>query len=353
VNRRSTATITALVLLFACGLVGAYARVPFVRYQPGPTVNVLGDQGDGKPIVEVHGHKRYDTDGQLRMTTVRTSNRDASPSLLGALYAWISPTQSLYPFDVVYPGDQTTEEDRTESQLEMVSSQDTAIAAALTELGYDLSPEVTVLRTIPGGAAEGKLKPHDVIVAVDGKPIESTRQVAKDISALEPGEEVTLDIHRQGKPMSVTLTTKAAADDPSRAVIGIYPGVGFEFPFDVSVQIPDSIGGPSAGLIFALAVYDTLTPGALTGGAEIAGTGTVDENGRVGPIGGIQQKIAGAEQDGATLFLVPPDNCASAMAADTDLRLVRADTLHSAVESIKTYAADPDAPLPTCPGAAA
>ena len=134
--------------------------------------------------------------------------------------------------------------------------------------------------------------------------------------------------------------------------MGVFVGTGFEFPFEVSVAIDDSIGGPSAGLMFALSVYDRLTPGSLTGGAVVAGTGALDRDGRVGPIGGIQQKVAGAADADAELFLVPPDNCEAALEAPDSaldrLRLVRTPTLRSALRSVQTYADDPSAELPRC-----
>ncbi len=350
-NRRSAALVVAFALLLVCGGAAAFSTVPYVRFEPGPTVNVLGEQSDGKPIVVVRGHQTYKTNGQLRMTTVRTTRPGTNLSLWGALWAWADPTQAVYPYAVIYPTDATNEEEREQSQLEMVSSQDNAIAAALIELGYELKPTPTVLRTIAGGPADGKLKPHDVFVSVNGIKITRTKQVASIIGALTPGDRVTVDVLRGRKPLSFTLTTQPAEDDPKRAVVGIFLGLGYDFPFEVSVKIPDSIGGPSAGLIFSLAVYDTLTPGQLTGGVAIAGTGSIDEAGKVGPIGGIQQKIVGAQQDGAKLFLVPPDNCDEAVLTDTDLTLVRADTMASALSSIKKYVADPAATLPSCPAA--
>jgi Lon-like protease len=134
-------------------------------------------------------------------------------------------------------------------------------------------------------------------------------------------------------------------------VVGIVVGPSYDFPFDVTVKIDERIGGPSAGLIFSLAVYDTITPGALTGGSAVSGTGTITEDGTVGPIGGIQQKILAAAGSGAELFLVPPGNCESALSVgldDEEMRLVKAPTMHSAVESIKKYVDDPDAELPKC-----
>ncbi len=131
--------------------------------------------------------------------------------------------------------------------------------------------------------------------------------------------------------------------------MGIRIGTGFELPFEVSVNLSDKIGGPSAGLMFSLAIFDTLTPDSLTGGQVVAGTGTIDEQGRVGPIGGIQQKIVGAREDGAQLFMVPPDNCADAIGSrNGDMRLVRAVTMHAAVQAIEKWVKNPDAKLPEC-----
>jgi PDZ domain-containing protein len=355
VNRRSTAVVVAFVLLVACGASAIFVTVPYVRFSPGPTINVLGSPASGKPIVEVVGHKTFKTTGQLRMTTVSTTQRGDHITFGAALSAWADPKQAVYPYDAIYPGNISRAEDQSESQMEMVSSQDTATAAALTELGYKLTPKPEVLRTVPGGAAEGKLMARDTFVAINGTAIKDVVQVSQIISALKPGASVRIDVLRGGKPRSVTLTTQLAPadparpDDPRKTVIGIFVGVGYDFPFQVTVNIPDQIGGPSAGLIFSLAIYDTLTPGPLAAEVPIAGTGTIDEKGKVGPIGGIEQKIAGAEADGAKVFLVPPDNCDEAVLAKTDLKLIRADTMHSALESIKTYVADPDAQLPACP----
>lgn len=344
-NRRSAAIITAFVLLLALAVVAWRVPAPFARYSPGPTIDILATQSDGKPIVEVSGHKTFKTDGQLRMTTVSTTTRDTSPTLLEALAAWADPDVDLYPYEAIFPDPGTVEDDRQESREEMVSSRHTAVAAALAELGYQL---VQVSDLVKDGAAKGILQKGDLITRVNGTKIFTGVQVAEIISALTPGDSVSIEVERAGEKRSFDIVTKPAEDDPDRAVIGVFLGVAPKLPVDVDVRIPEAIGGPSAGLIFSLAIYDTLTPGALTGGARIAGTGTIADDGSVGPIGGIRQKIAGSEEDGAELFLVPPDNCDEAVLADTDMRLVRADTMHDAVEAIEAYAADRDAVLPVC-----
>ncbi|HET7691188.1 MAG TPA: PDZ domain-containing protein [Nocardioidaceae bacterium] len=344
-NRRSAAIITAFVLLLALVLVAWQVPAPFARYSPGPTIDILATQTDGKPIVEVSGHKTYKTDGQLRMTTVSTTTRDTSPTLLEALAAWVDPDVDLYPYDVIFPDPGTVEEDREASREEMVDSRHAAVAAALAELGYQL---VQVSGLVENGAAKGILRKGDLITKVNGTKVYTGVQVAEIISALTPGDSVSIEVERAGERRTVDIVTKAADDDPERAVVGVFLGVVPELPVTVDVRIPEAIGGPSAGLIFSLAIYDTMTPGALTGGTRIAGTGTIANDGSVGPIGGIRQKIAGAEEDGAELFLVPAENCDEALLVDTDMRLVRADTMHDAVEALEDFVADPDAALPAC-----
>lgn len=279
----------------------------------------------------------------------------ASPTrsigIVEALRAWFDPARAVYPRDVIYPPTQSAEESEQEGSVEMVSSQDTAVAAALTELGYKLPLKVEVLGVTPNTPADGKLRVRDVLVSVNGTKIDDVSQVSKLVQANGTDRDATFVVRREGEERTVMVRPHASPRDKSKAVVGVSIGVGYQFPFDVQVRLSDQISGPSAGLIFALSVYDTLTPGALTGGNEIAGTGTIDQAGRVGPIGGIQQKIVGAADAGAKVFLVPPDNCTSALHADVtegEIRLVKAPTLSSAIASLETYAKDTSADLPSC-----
>jgi PDZ domain-containing protein len=186
-----------------------------------------------------------------------------------------------------------------------------------------------------------------VLLRVAGKPVTDAAMLVRTIRAGTPGEPIPFVVVRDGKQRTVEVTPRREDDGVLR--VGFTPGQGFTYPFDVSVNIDPNIGGPSAGIIFSLGIYDTLTPGSLTGGRTVAGTGTIDLDGAVGPIGGIQQKIAGAEQDGAVLFLVPPDDCAEALEVDDGSPLlVRADSFSSAVDSLEKWVKDPDADLPTC-----
>jgi Lon-like protease len=330
--------------LFMVLLVAALALpVPYVVYSPGLTVDVLGEQ-DGQEIIQVSGHQTYRDGGELRMTTVYVTRAGHRVDLGDAVKAWLSPEEAIYPYDAIYAPDETEEESQRESAVQMVSSQDAAIASALRELGYQVSPVIEVLDV--GPPAEGKLEVRDVLVEIGDTEITTPQSVVDAVDAAPVGEPLAVQVLRRGKPKTVEVTP-TVVDGHKR--LGIVVGPGFQFPFDVHVDIPESIGGPSAGLMFSLGIYDTLTPGSLTGGADVAGTGTVTAKGKVGPIGGIQQKIVGARDAGASLFLVPPGNCDEALQAPNgDMRLVKATTMHSALTSVEAWVADHDAELPVC-----
>jgi Lon-like protease len=349
-SRRTVSSILAVVLLLVLLTVAAALPVPYVAMSPGPTINVLGDTS-GKPIVQIRGHKTYPDKGQLRMVTVRVTSPSHHISLYEAMGAWFDGTRAIYPRTAIYPKEQTAQQAEQEGSVEMVNSQDTAIAAALTELGYHPKTDAEVLAVTPKSAAAGKLKARDKILSVNGTKITDATQVSDAVQKTGVGGDAKFVVRRGGHTKAITMTTRPSPDNPKIGLVGIVVGEGFDFPFDVSVNISEDISGPSAGLIFALSLYDTLTPGSLTGGNVIAGTGTITEAGSVGPIGGIQQKIVAAADAGAKIFLVPPANCSSALGADVkkdEIRLVKAPTMHSAVTSIEAYAKNPDANLPKC-----
>lgn len=349
-SRRTVSSILACVLLVVLFATAAFLPAPYVTMSPGPTINVLG-QTQGKGIVQVQGHKTYKTEGDLRLTTVSVTSPSQRLNLAEVLSAWFDGTRAVYPRDAIYPPQQSAQDVETESSVQMVTSQDTAIAAALTELGYKPPILTEVLAVTPDSPADGELRTRDQIVSVNGVNITDATSVTDAIQKTGVGGDAAFVVRRGGRTERVTVTARASDKGPKRAVVGVVVGEGYDFPFEVSVDISDKIGGPSAGLIFSLAVYDTLTPGALTGGADIAGTGTIAEDGGVGPIGGIQQKIVAAADAGAKVFLVPADNCDSALGADVktgEIELVKVTSMHSAVASLKAYAKSKTADLPTC-----
>ena len=344
-SQRTGAGLLALCLLAVLWGTALVVPLPYVTYEPGPTVDILAE-ADGEETVQVTGHRAYYDDGELRMTTVFVSTPEESVTLPELLQAYFDPDAAVWPRSAVYAPEETDESSDRESAGAMVSSQDTAVAAALTELGEKIDPRVEIVDVTPGLPADGRLEVRDVLLRVGDTDITDTQDVIDAVDQAPEGEPVPFVVRRGTKEMTVEVTPRKVGDD---YLVGITPGVGFEFPYQVSVNIPDRIGGPSAGLMMSLAIYDTLTPGSLTDGADIAGSGTITPSGKVGPIGGIQQKIAAARDAGAELFLVPADNCDSIGGVDTDdMRLARASTLHRAVETVATWVADHDAPLPSC-----
>jgi PDZ domain-containing protein len=347
-TQRTTAGMVAVLLLGAIVAWTVFKPMPYVTYEPGSTFDVLGEV-DGKEIIQVSGHKVYRDDGELRMTTVLVSTPGARLDLFTLMTDWLNPNDAIYPYNAVYAPDVDQDENRESGQIDMVTSQDAAAAAALRELGYEVTPVIEVLAVSDGTPAAGKLKVRDVLLEVGGIPIRSGEDVSKAVGEAPEGEPIDFKVRRGGKDGKIVETSITPTTIDGAQRVGIRIGNGFDLPFQVSVNIDESIGGPSAGLLFSLAIYDTLTPGSLTGDQVIAGTGTIDEKGKVGPIGGIQQKIVGAREDGAQLFLVPPDNCDDAVGArNGDMRLVKAVTMHAAVQAIEKWVKDPDAKLPVC-----
>lgn len=346
-SQRLIAALLAVPLVLGLFVAAWFTSLPYATYQPGPTVDVL-DQPDGSETIQVRGTKTYRDTGELRLTTVSVSPVGRRLSLPELMWAWFDGDEAVLPYDYVHPDDVTAEEDERQGAISMVTSQDVAIANALRELDYDVEPALQVAYVVPDSPADGELEVRDVVLRVDGAEVDSGDMLVEAIRATPAGDAVTLTVERAGTKQDVELTPEKDPEDGVQRV-GFTPGQGFRYPFQVSVNIDPNIGGPSAGLMFALGIYDTLTEGSLTGGGTVAGTGTLDLEGAVGPIGGIQQKIAGAERDGAELFLVPPDDCDEALGVDDGSpRLVRADTFDSALEAVQAWAADPDTDLPSC-----
>lgn len=345
-NQRLIAALIAGPLVVVLGAVALTVPLPYAKYSPGPTFDVLGLDANEAEVIQVDGHRAYyDDEGQIRFTTVLSSARDRKLSLAEALTGWLDSDIAVIPYDVAHPDDQTAEEEKREGELQMNTSQDVAKAVAITETGDEVPQRLQVASVDEDGPAQGELSVGDVFVAVDGEPVSSSEQVIELVRAHDDGSPVELSLRRDGKDLDVELVP---VQDDGVPRIGVGLGVGYEFPYDIELHVDPTVGGPSAGLMFALAIYDTLTPGSLTGGATVAGTGELSPDGSVAPIGGIAQKIAGAESAGAELFLVPPDNCADVTDLDPDLRLVKASTMHQARVALESWAEDPDAELPAC-----
>ena len=333
---RRTATLVAsiVVLVVSLGLVTAFP-VPFVSFSPGPVKDTLGISSKNKPVIEITGHETFPTSGQLDLTTVSVTSPDRQLTLPQAMRNWLDPHHDLFPRDIIYPPDQSADEVEQQNTAEMTGSQDSAVAAALQAAKVPFNPKVaTVAKDTP---ADGKLKPGDVILAVDGKTVSQVPQVGDLVREHKVGENVVFLIRRGATEQTVQLKTAPTPGEETRPMVGIT--VGVDSKVRVTVNLGQDIGGPSAGTAFALAIYDKLTPGALLAGKHVAGTGTIDALGQVGAIGGIQQKIAGAKNDGATVFLVPAPNCEAALHADVKgIQLVKITTLSDAISALQAVA---------------
>lgn len=344
-TQRTLAGLLAVPMLVALWLYALLQPVPFVTYSPGLTINVLGDY-QGKSVIEVSGHPTYRDSGQLRLTTVYVTLPATKVNLFELMSAWQSRDDAVLPRSAVYPSGETNASNKEEGQVQMVSSQDVATAVAMRELGYDVPEAPEVFSVSRGTPADGKLQARDVIVKVGDTAVHTLAQTGKAVQAVQPGDSVTLTIKRKGERRTVDVTPEDVKGTP---MIGIRMVPSYDFPFFVSVGLGNDIGGPSAGLMFSLGIYDVLSEGSLTDGQVIAGTGEIRPSGKVAPIGGIDQKIAAARDAGARLFLVPPANCADALDAPRgDMTLVKATTMHSALQSIEAWARDRSATLPAC-----
>jgi PDZ domain-containing protein len=321
------------VLLLVFGVLGTTLPVPYVAQVPGPTFNTLGEV-DGEPIIVIEGRERNDVEGNLNLTTVGVGR--GGLSLVQAIRGWFDSEVSVVPEESVYPPDRTEEQTRQANREAFLTSEQAAQTVALGRLGY---PEKVVVQGFAEKSpSEGRLEEGDAIEAVDGRPTPDADALDVVLGSIEGGTRVTVDYTRLGEAGSTTIAT-GTPDDGEGALLGVTILDQPAAPFDIDIQIED-VGGPSAGLMLTLGILDLVGDEDLTDGAVIAGTGTIDAEGGVGPIGGVPLKMVAAREIGAELFLVPADNCAEAVAApDPGFPLARVATLDDALEALADHAA--------------
>jgi Lon-like protease len=357
--RRTATMLASTLILIALLCAGLLIKVPYSQMSPGPTVNTLGES-DGEPVLRITGRKTYPTSGHLNMTTVRVTGAEYKMNIVEAVYGWLAHDIVVVPHKTLYPDGETEEQSTQENAEEFSQSQESAKVAALKELDIPVSSRVVVSTVLKDSPAQGRLHAGDVIKAVDGRPVELPEDVAKLVTKHKAGENVVFTVvpakeaaaaEKAGKEprgtKRITVATEKAPGE-NRAIVGIQAGTDHVFPFEIDIKLTD-VGGPSAGLMFSLGIIDKLTSGKLTGGSFIAGTGTIDDAGKIGPIGGINMKLVGAREAGARYFLTPDDNCAAAASdAPGGLTLVRVKTLDDARKSLEKIRAGDRAGLPSC-----
>jgi Lon-like protease len=331
-SRRGATLLVSGAGVVAALVVASTLSVPYVALTPGPTLNTLGKLS-GHSLIQISGHRTYTTDGHLNMVTVSyIGGPQSNFNVFAALRSWLTPDNAVVPEEEIFTPGQTEQQVQQQDTEEMTSSQQTAAAAALCQLNISFKTVDTIQGTEKGKPAAGVLRRGDVITAVDRTPVTCQRNAAALIRARKPGAPVTLTISRNGAQRQFRLRT---VDISGQAVVGVAVAESFRFPFAIKISIGD-IGGPSAGMMFALGIIDKLTRDNLTGGKFIAGTGEIEVNGKVDPIGGIQQKMAGARAAGATVFLSPAANCPDTSGAvPKGLRVIKVSTLSGAIRDLE------------------
>ncbi len=345
-TRRST--VMSVTGLATSALIALLTIVPspYAVGSAGPTFDTLGDIDD-VPLVEISGAPTYMSSGELRLTTVSVSRAGSQPFTLGRVLAgWASPRQYVVPQEDVFGTADQEEAADKQAQQEWISSQESATVSALEALGHPVPAVLEIAGFTEGSNAKGLLKKTDIITGVDGEPVATFSALADAIAVHEPGDDITVTVMRDGKDRTETFAT--IDDGTGDAAIGVWIDPTFDLPIDVTVQI-DSVGGPSAGLMFSLGIMDRLTEVDELDGARVAGTGTIDATGDVGPIGGIRMKLYGAQDAGSEWFLAPVENCADVRGNIPDgLHVVAVDTLDDAYDAISRIGQDDTADLPGC-----
>jgi Lon-like protease len=341
-RRRRWLSATAIVIAVAFGvtaIVANFVHVPYVIISPGEAM-ALDQQ-----IVSVSGAPTYAHRGDLLFLTVRVSNAD--PSVWRYLFAQLDDDVSVVKKQDVIGCATFAESARLNTML-MQQSQDEAKTVALRRLGYqvvDAGSEAVVVNVLCGGPAQGRLEQGDVITTVDGTPVTVADEVGPLVRAHTPGEDVALGVERGGKHRDVTVRL---GEHDGEALLGIQMQTVTheQYPFEVNIDT-SRIGGPSAGLAFTLAIIDTLTPGNLTGAKRVAVTGTIEPDGSVGIVGGVEQKTVTARDAGVKLMLVPVGEAKGAREHADGIHVVAVRTLDDALRALEHAGG---APVPASPG---
>jgi PDZ domain-containing protein len=324
--RMSKRLIVFLTFLSIVVIVGSYVTLPYYSEAPGPAHEV-------GPLIQFTGHQRYDSQGRFVLTSVLESVQRLTA--IGALGAWLDPNRAVVPENELLFSGETQQQEHQRSISEMDQSKLDAVAAVLSELAAYPKHHgngVLIESVAPGCPAQGNLFPGDLITSIDGSPVTLRREASKAIDAVPVGQPIRFEVHAGGSTETVDLS-RAPCGQNGQPLVGI--STLQNFPFKVSIS-SSNIGGPSAGLMWALGLYDLLTPADLTQGRTIAGTGAIDRSGTVFPIGGVSEKLIAARRAGADVFLVPRQNLAEAKASAGGLRLIPVGSLQDALDFLRS-----------------
>lgn len=348
--------VAAGSFILVVALIAAVFLVPVnaVIEAPGPTWNVLdnGSSSD-QDVLKVSGTDTYPTEGALRMTTVSVSGCPGYPVTTADLIAaWFSADKRIVDRNEVCPQDQSAEQVEETGKAQMTASQDSAVIAALVETGKAGAMHLTVTE-VTEQQTSTEIQAGDVLETITPQGGQTTTlasfsQLRELMTTIPEGTRVTLGVRRGDQKASAALTTIAPQEGTTGSLLGLSLKISVDSPVEATFGLSD-VGGPSAGMMFALGVVDEITPGSLTGGKDISGTGTIDMTGQVGPIGGIQQKMAGARESGSTFFLAPASNCNEVTGHEPKgMQVFAVNTLHEAVAATEAIASGNTSGLTTC-----
>lgn len=333
-SRKASFRLT--ILLSVLLLASVFIYLPFYVSKPGMAQEL-------EPIIEVEGG--YHEEGSFMLTTIRMGRAN----IYSYIIAQLSKYQEIYPLEAI-KAENETDEEYTSRQLHMMDNSKTnAIEVAYKKAGIPVDYNykgVYVLQVVPDMPADGKLTPGDHIVKIDGKTFNSSTDFIEYVGGKKAGEKVKLTVNHKNKEKEIILALKQFDNSSEKAGIGIVPVDDKEIIVEPEVRVEtEKIGGPSAGLMFSLEIYNQLTEDDLTAGREIAGTGTISPDGTVGRIGGIEQKIIAADKAGAEIFLAPSENGAedsnyeaavrTAKDIGTKMKIVPIDNFDEAVDYLE------------------
>ena len=323
-RQRVIAVVAVLALI---GLVFAlnFYKLPVVALSPGPMEDVL-------TRLKVEGSPVYDSEGKLYLTSVGI---DDNVRFYEALLDMANRDVELLPRGDLYPEEQDSDEIDQENAVLMDMSKETATVVALREVGYKIEPTgVQVTEVVDGTPADGKLRAGDRILEIDGRAVASTDEVREAITSHQAGERVAFRFERDDTEKKVAM---AVAELQGQPRVGIALRDLFaDLPIKVTIETQNSIGGPSAGLMFTLSIIDKLTREDLTAGRRLAGTGAIAPNGDVDPVGGVAEKLIAVRRQGVSTFFIPAANCDSVRGRVPDgLRLVKVSKIGEALRFLR------------------
>jgi len=345
--RRHSGLVLFTASLVLGGLAMTVLPAPYVIERPGPAFDVLGMDHD-KKVITVTDAESYPTTGRLDLLTVSiVGNRNQTPSWPEIFAAWLDPAQTVVPMEEVYPAGTTFEQSEAESVAMMEESQQSAIYVALIKLGYKVPQRVYAQQVNKKSPSSGVIVAGDFFESIDGVKPANYQDLIALVGKYDGKNPLQVTVLRKAERKTFAITP--IKNEEGKYKIGVIVGTKFDFPVKVKLELSD-VGGPSGGMIFALGIYDLLTKGSLTGGAHIAGTGTMDPDGTVGPIGGIRQKMYAAQRAGAKYFLAPAGNCNEANGhIPSGLQVFRVDVFEDALKAVTAIGQKADlSKLETC-----